>query len=774
MKYKSYRLGNCTVRTSENTLTFDLDDKKISVSIPPKFIELLSYLADEYPRVVPREELINQIWQSNAYVGEKALTNAVWHLRKYFNQYQQHEVIQTVRKVGYGLTLSPFYFISDFDLSDKLDTHPIIPPPKPDFLAKNQLKNQENKGDTHSNWHQKQATAQNEKLKKTSDTQAKSIENQSELGFFVTKKKTKLMSYFAFTLVLATLAQVADSWWLYQGKASNKPAHVSPITSEPGSELFAAPSPNGESLVYAKTTSQGTNLFLTRVNHPNQAPRQLTFDGSIQGISTWGKKGKFLYFARRGTQSTQCDIVQLDVKAQEEKVIAPCYNKGGYFYMDVSPDGKILAVQNRLAMDKNSGIYFIHLQDNYRMERFSCSQACKHKDRDMAFSPDGRYLAVTRRSGTFNEHLFLIDLSNRQEQQLTQHLEDIVGLAWSIDSKSILYASQRSDIRQGFIYDLSEQTNQALAISGFSYPAIAKQTGDVFFQQRQEHFHIAKLALDQSMTSSPFPLLESSFSYKDPDYSSMREQIAYTANKNGHYELWVADANGNNRKVLTNLELNVRHPKWSHDGNHIAFLAANKDQSGDSLYIYDVQKDRIKTVNTGYKNHKRPTWSPDDKALISAIRVEGKLNLYRVDIHSFALSQLTEKNGRHGYLTEEGELLFSTSKGGVWRKSLQNKSQPPQRLISPKLINSTYSWTPTSSGIYFQHSESNVASIRYFDFATNQITHILSLSSGHIRRSANIAHMDNHNTLLLPLKRLPQSDIKRLLHPQLSTHHIHP
>jgi dipeptidyl aminopeptidase/acylaminoacyl peptidase len=263
-------------------------------------------------------------------------------------------------------------------------------------------------------------------------------------------------------------------------------------------------------------------------------------------------------------------------------------------------------------------------------------------------------------------------------------------------------------------------------------------------------------------------VLESSFSHKDPDYSSVRQQIAYTANKNGHYELWLADADGNNRKPLTHLELNVRHPKWSHDGNYIAFLAAKKDQIGDSLYIYDIEKERIKTVETGYKNHNRPTWSADDKALISAIRVNGKFNLYSIDTHSFLLRQLTDKNGRLGYISEQGDLLFSTNKDGLWRQPLHNKGHAPEQVLPAEFISSPYAWIPSSNGIYFQHHSNSTASIRYLDFTTKQITHILSLPSGHISWSANLVHIDNLNTLLLPLKRLPQSDIKRLLHPQLT------
>ena len=83
-------------------------DESSKKSIQPKFIEVLCYLAQEYPRVIPREELIESVWGGNNYVGEKALTNAVWHLRKELKgTIDGNEVIETIRKVGYKLLVEP-------------------------------------------------------------------------------------------------------------------------------------------------------------------------------------------------------------------------------------------------------------------------------------------------------------------------------------------------------------------------------------------------------------------------------------------------------------------------------------------------------------------------------------------------------------------------------------------------------------------------------------------------------------------------------------------
>lgn len=59
----------------EYAIQFDNEDKQ---TLQPKLIEVLCYLSEHYSRIIPREELIENIWAGNNYVGEKALTNTVW------------------------------------------------------------------------------------------------------------------------------------------------------------------------------------------------------------------------------------------------------------------------------------------------------------------------------------------------------------------------------------------------------------------------------------------------------------------------------------------------------------------------------------------------------------------------------------------------------------------------------------------------------------------------------------------------------------------------
>ena len=99
-----FTIAGCEVKPLENTI-YKGDKKQI---IQPKYMELLVYLVNQYPSPVTREQIIQEVWDGNNYVGENALNNAVWNLRKAFATLLPNVVIiETIRKTGYRLLEEP-------------------------------------------------------------------------------------------------------------------------------------------------------------------------------------------------------------------------------------------------------------------------------------------------------------------------------------------------------------------------------------------------------------------------------------------------------------------------------------------------------------------------------------------------------------------------------------------------------------------------------------------------------------------------------------------
>ncbi len=701
MKFdQAFMVGNCQIIPIEYAIKFDGQPKQ---TIQPKFIEVLCYLAAEFPRIVPRQELIKEVWAGNDYVGEKALTNAIWHLRQHLKGADaEKEIIETIRKVGYRLLISPVQV-------DKSKEEPL-------------------------------AEQLNQKLK-----------------------------YYGLVLVLVLTA--LTFFLTTNDQSALKASTITQITKYPGVELFTSPSPDGRKVVFKWLNNQENgNLFLKDRNNPQLSPQQLTFGTAYVGHSIWSNDGKFLYFSRKNRRDKSCQVIQLKVQTHQEKIITNCPESGGYYYLDISPDDKTLAFHGYQPPADDSGIYFIDLTDDTSPPvRFSCSTNCGYKDRDFSFSPDGKNIAVTRRVNRFNENIFLVNIKTHEATQLTFGEEDIVGLAWHPNGEKLVYGAQRADIRHGYIMNLDSKKSINLQLDGFSYPAFAKQSGELFYQQRTENYHLVSLPLDADVASTPFPILQSKFSHQYPQYSPKSNKVAYVSNESGFYELWLSDADGENRQQLTFLKRAIRYPRWSNKGDRIAFLAPVENDKADKIYIYDLTNNILSIVPSQHQAHNRPTWSWHDEAIISAVYESEYVDLHKINIKTGNSTRITSNGSRYGVMTSPTTLIYTQEEKGLWQKELVQPYSDIQPLlkISDKHFNVTYSWEYTEQGVYYRQRDKKHYIIAFYDFSQQKSVPLIKIPKNLLDSNSTMSKVAATNEIIFTMADSPQADIKSIKHPLL-------
>lgn len=695
---KPFNIGQCHVTPSEYSIHFNNADKQ---TLQPKFIEVLCYLAQQYPRIVPRDEIIEKIWGENSYVGEKSLTNAIWHLRQKLEGLNgKDDVIETIRKSGYRLIIEP-------------------------------------------KWHQPTTALTTSTLR---------LSNIQYPSLFIT------LIALIFLLIL----------WNTLKEQDIKTTVISQITKQPGSELFPAPSPNGRYIVYKKVSpDKPTNLFMQDQQHPDSPPKQLTFDQAIEGHSVWSNDSQYLYFARKNRALKKCQFIQLNVVTHQEKAIAKCHSTGGYYYLDISPDDRILAFHSLEAPAEKSGIYFINLTErNAKPYRFSCSNNCKYADRDMAFSPDGKTIAVSRRFNRFNEDIFLVDLATKKAEQLTFGEEDIVGLTWHPSGDNIVFATQKADVRNGFILTIDSKKIQPLNVVGFSYPNFSKKNKQLFYQQRKENYYIASLQLNDTIASSPFPVVQSDFNHHYPDYNSHSDKFVYVSNESGYYELWLANTDGSMRQQLTHLKQSVRYPKWSHDGTKIAFLAPTAGETSDNIYIYSIKTKKVTLLKSSFNQHHRPTWGFSDQSIISAIYDNEFTDLFEISISTGKANRLTFDNARYGIMVSPTTLLYSKGERGLWQKEIGSDS-PPLNIINGNEFKTLYAWHYQASGVYFHKALADHHQIIYFDFNKAAFQPLVRLPLLSFDGYDSMTLINSKDKLLFTGANFPQANIKMMISPLL-------
>jgi tricorn protease len=103
---------------------------------------------------------------------------------------------------------------------------------------------------------------------------------------------------------------------------------------------------------------------------------------------------------------------------------------------------------------------------------------------------------------------------------------------------------------------------------------------------------------------------------KDAAWSPDGRHIAYLSDKDGEYDIYIADPkNAATAKKLTNFKDGYRHTlRWSPDSRYLAYSKLNKDLIYQ-VYVYEVGSGKIHCVSDGLFNDFGPAWSRDGKHL---------------------------------------------------------------------------------------------------------------------------------------------------------------
>ncbi len=166
-----------------------------------------------------------------------------------------------------------------------------------------------------------------------------------------------------------------------------------------------------------------------------------------------------------------------------------------------------------------------------------------------------------------------------------------------------------------------------------------------------------------------------------PAWAPDGKRIAFSAIVGGLSDLYIYNLETRELRRLTNDVYGDMQPAWSPDGQRIAFVTdrfttgtASLRYGNYALAYYEVESGAIREVDAFDRGkHINPQWSPDGGGLYFVSDQNGISNIYRLDINTNAITQVTNLyTGIAGIsplspaisiAANTGELAFSAFKG---------------------------------------------------------------------------------------------------------------
>lgn len=687
-------------------LTLTLSQGTSSLQIQQKPMEVLCYLASQYPALVTREQLIDAVWDGNVYVGEKALTNTIWQLRQALTPFGLADLIATVRKKGYRLQQAPVLMpaavqvlSADNSPAATVATHPPPSPSKTNWLRR-------------SGWHWS--------------------------GW-----------------IMATVILCCSL--LYWGWPAAAPV-LSQITRQQGWAMFPTVTPDGRYLVYSwQQFGQPADLFLRDLQQPESTTRQLTFTPLDELRPVISSDAQTLYYSSKSPRDGRCLIHQLSLQTLQEQTLQSC-GRHNDVYLDLSADNRYLYFNGSRDAQGRSWYRLDLQQPTAKAEAMPCHDHCEQRVRDIAVQPDGPYIALTRRANRLSEEVFLYDQQSGRERQLTSGQSDIRGIAWSPDGRQLIYSSENNGRSLGFMLDINSGRQTAISIDDMSFVSRVTADNQLYFHRDSSVPQLGYVPLHTA--SAVFPLSAGDLSYQAPDFHQGREQLVYLSNENGHSELWLADRQLLQKQQLTRLNGVIKYPRWSHRGDKVLFVSRSASSLHDRLTILDVATGQLSFPNTGIQVHGRPSWTADDKAVL--LPVQGKLT--RFDLQNGHKEVMTQGSGNYAQMPDEHGFYYTKGRGqGIWWQALQHgkPAGAPVQIVSGEAFSESYSWLATPTQIFYLQAVKDGVEVWVMQLTSQEQRRLVVLPAGQTDLAANLAYDEAGQRLLLQYSPVPRIDIWR-------------
>lgn len=584
-------------------------------------------------------------------------------------------------------------------------------------------------------------------------------------GHFVHATRHLKSSRFSRRAVLTGAGALATGAGLYRWRSKwsgntaqdGMPMKVIPLTSFAGYKDFGAFSPDEERIVFSWNGGQGgsggrqeRDVYIKKISRGE--PVRLTFALQDDTHPAWSPDGRSIAFCRlmdNRTPFMRFGILTVPVTGRGERKITE-----GAEGVSWSPEGKALAIAG--LPPESGGIFRISIESGARTR---LTRPSIYLDELPVFSPDGKWIVFTRSFGPRRRELFAIPASGGSERQLTFEHQPTYGAAWTADSKEIVFSSNRGGGGESlWRVPLGGGTPRRLAsiFEGAFYPSISRKGNRLIYTEsfKDTNIYSSEGAGFGGRSvpphfGEPRRLIVSSRRDDSPNISGTDDRIAFVSKRTGNEEIWICDRDGRNPVQVTSFDgPDTGTPRWSPDGRWVAF---DSDAAGNpNIYVISAEGGSPRRLTSGPCGNYMPSWSADGKRIYFKSDRSGSDQIWSIPPGGGSATQITHHGACEAFASPDGKLIYYTKVGwgAIWSVPTEGGDEKPVPELK-RYDRIFRTWGIMREGIYFMsREEGSQQTVRFFSFATRQVSSLLTLDKEPIWSYPDVALSSDGRRLL--------------------------
>jgi Tol biopolymer transport system component/DNA-binding winged helix-turn-helix (wHTH) protein len=672
-----------------------------TVRLTPKAFDTLLILVQHAPQVVPKEQLLKEVWP-DIFVEEGSLSHNVHGLRKVLGDHSSEpRYIETIPKRGYRFVAPVKVSRAETDTGqgDQADVGAefmVVEKPAPAPVV---------------------VTNQHKKGRMWAGVAAVALVGATIAGFIFIKRTPATappVSRAKTTLVRLTNNSAIDSRpvWSTDGRSivftsnrdgkyeiyvmdadgsnvkrltNNLADDVNPMWSPDGKRIVFDSERDGNREIYVMDADGGNQIRLTR-NNATDTTAAFSPDGNIIAFASNRDTGPpynpynldiYLMTADGSNVKRIVDDPEYDVSPQwspdGRKIVFVTGRNGNFDVYEMNADGT--GQKNLTAdYDKSDGAPSYSLDGKNQIFVMDANGSNPKRvtnnasDNELAcWSPDGSKLVFqSDRDGNWEIYVISVD---GELAQLTDDAADDLAPDWSPDGNRIAFSSNRHGKQHIYVMNADGSSLAQITDSGADdiEPAWAPDGKQIAFTSlRDGNQEIYVMNADGS---KPRKLTNDPATDSSPRWS-VDGQILFTSYRGGQSDIYVMDAAGRNVRRLTTM--GASRASWSPDGKKVTFVSRSSELIGQAywlqVYAIDADGSNLKMITRSPHSTFTPKWSPDGKTIAFVVEYHGeRANIFQIDAEGGPLKRLTagpKFDGRPSYSADGTKLAFESNRDG--------------------------------------------------------------------------------------------------------------